>query len=350
MRWGILLGVAACYAPNPQAGSPCATSPCPDGLVCSPATLTCERTAVDAAAHDVRILVDGCTPAPEICGNGADEDCDGVDQPCPDNDAAPGAIDVTEGGMFVANVSAATDDAPNTGCGGVGGRDVFFTASPSAAEVYYFDTFGANFATAVRVYPGKSCAAIAGTPTCSDHDCGGAQSQLALQLPAGTSCIVVDQAADETHGALVLAVKRGGRAGAALAGGVHTTTGDTCNGPNASAPAVGCAGDETNTAKDLAYFFTACPNETMHLDASTCADPTLTHFDTELYVRAAGSTTTLACNDDDEAVCQPRTERPDKADGSVLTNVAAEGPDLFWLTVDGYGGACGGYQLVTNLR
>ncbi|MEO8554604.1 MAG: hypothetical protein ABI678_31725, partial [Kofleriaceae bacterium] len=90
------------------------------------------------------------------------------------------------------------------------------------------------------------------------------------------------------------------------------------------------------------------PGETLHLDATTCADASLTHFDTELYVAPAGGVT-LACNDDDDT-CGARTERPDKADGSILTGIAEAGPDLFWLTVDGYGGSCGGYQLVTNLR
>ena len=34
-----------CYAPHPQAGAPCANGACPSGLVCSPATQTCEVTA-----------------------------------------------------------------------------------------------------------------------------------------------------------------------------------------------------------------------------------------------------------------------------------------------------------------
>ena len=37
-----------CYAPNPKAGSPCPDGVCPAGLVCSPASHTCELTAVDA--------------------------------------------------------------------------------------------------------------------------------------------------------------------------------------------------------------------------------------------------------------------------------------------------------------
>ena len=59
--------------------------------------------------------------------------------------------------------------------------------------------------------------------------------------------------------------------------------------------------------------------------------------------------TSLACEDDDNA-CGPRSERPDKGDGSILRGVGATGPDLFWITVDGYDGQCGGYQLVTNLQ
>ena len=37
-----------CYSPHPPAGAPCADGVCPTGLVCSPASMTCEVTAVDA--------------------------------------------------------------------------------------------------------------------------------------------------------------------------------------------------------------------------------------------------------------------------------------------------------------
>jgi hypothetical protein len=42
------LMVAACYTPHPQAGEPCDNG-CPDGLVCSPASDTCQVTAIDAS-------------------------------------------------------------------------------------------------------------------------------------------------------------------------------------------------------------------------------------------------------------------------------------------------------------
>ena len=347
MRLGFFVLVAACYAPKLQAGSPCDQGPCPAGLVCSPASLTCELVAIDAATvHDT--LRDGCTPKAEICGNGIDEDCDGNDAPCPANDAPSGAIDVSAGGTFTANLTYANDDAAQIGCGGAGGRDVFYEITLAKAEVIYLDTFGSDFATDVRVYAGKDCLSLAGMPNCNHDQCGGKQSQVALQLPGGTTCIVVDQDADETHGALTLNVKRGGRTGNPLAGGTTTYTGDTCSGTNQNTPPQNCVTGDSNTSSDISYFYTVCPSQTRTLDASTCADATQTHFDTIMYVRPVG-TPSLACNDDG-ATCTARTERPGQADGSILTNVVATGPNLFFLTVDGYGGACGGYQLVTNFH
>lgn len=48
MRWSLLF-VAGCYSPTVQPGTPCSNDgSCPTGLVCSPASSTCELTAVDA--------------------------------------------------------------------------------------------------------------------------------------------------------------------------------------------------------------------------------------------------------------------------------------------------------------
>ncbi len=77
---------ASCYAPSPPAGAPCgASGACPSPLVCSPATHTCERTAVDAAvASDIRpdlqVLPDA-PPDAASCGM-HDEDGDGVPDGC----------------------------------------------------------------------------------------------------------------------------------------------------------------------------------------------------------------------------------------------------------------------------
>ena len=55
--------LAGCYSPSPHAGAPCTgNGPCPSGLVCSPASHTCEREAVDAAVDagpDAFVFIDG---------------------------------------------------------------------------------------------------------------------------------------------------------------------------------------------------------------------------------------------------------------------------------------------------
>jgi hypothetical protein len=59
--------VAGCYAPSPPAGSPCVDGVCPSGLVCSPATNTCERMPVDPtsdAAPGDGALADAAADAP----------------------------------------------------------------------------------------------------------------------------------------------------------------------------------------------------------------------------------------------------------------------------------------------
>jgi len=338
--------MSACYAPAPKPGSPCVDGTCPRPLVCSSATLTCELTDVDSGttpsdgpadatpADAIEHLIDGCTPSPEICGDGIDQDCNGSDAQCPANDLASGAIDVTSGGTFTVNLAAAHDDNSPHGCGGAGGRDVFYKVNLTAPQVFYVDTFGSNFDTVVRVFAG-ACTAIGATQTttgCGDDSCGGKQSQLALSLPTGASCIVVDQKSSaETAGSVTLKITPEGRNGIALASGVQTNTGNTCNATNVMEPSAACA---DTGAPDIAYFFTECPGAAQKLDADTCVDGT---YDSALYVRRGA--TELACNDD---FCDVQSQ---------ITNVAISGANFFWVVVDGYSsGDCGAYTLTTNLR
>jgi hypothetical protein len=51
-RLVFVLAAAGCYSPHPQPGAPCGDGTCPAGLVCSPATQTCELEAIDAAVDD----------------------------------------------------------------------------------------------------------------------------------------------------------------------------------------------------------------------------------------------------------------------------------------------------------
>src|SRR3954470_14445436 len=64
--------LAGCFNPTPPSGAPCADGKCPTGLVCSPATQTCEHTAVqidapvamiDAPVQAIDSAIDG-TPSP----------------------------------------------------------------------------------------------------------------------------------------------------------------------------------------------------------------------------------------------------------------------------------------------
>ena len=346
MRGLLVIGLlAGCYRPKVHPGAPCdSDGACPDGLVCAAATQTCEETdsppPIDATPPDA------CVPAMEICGNGIDEDCDGSDLACATNDKPDAPIDVTAGGTFMIDTTIANDDLEQHGCGGAGGRDLFYAVTLAAPQVYYFDTFGSGITTTLRIFPGKACDALGtgfGGP-CNRGACGGSHSQMAHSLPAGTSCIVFDQDSGEDPGTAKLKVTPGGRDGDLLGDGMQSNTGNTCNGADDAQP--GCAND--NNAKDLGYFMTACPGQTRTLSASTCVDVTVTNFDTVVYVRTAGGTE-LDCNDD-TATCAARPDRPDKPDGSVLTGVSLKGPGLFWVVVDGYNGVCGNYQLDTDLE
>src|SRR5688572_22217502 len=106
---GLVIGavLCACYAPSPQAGSPCVDDrDCPSAFACIAGS--CGGTAPEASIDAPR--VEGCTPSREICGNGIDEDCDAMDPACAANDVAAGAIDVTAGGTFPGDALLANDD------------------------------------------------------------------------------------------------------------------------------------------------------------------------------------------------------------------------------------------------
>lgn len=351
-----LVGLGACYAPSFPTGAPCdELHPCPSALVCTK-TGTCETGESNEMETDASVVpdatIDACVPTSEICDDGIDQDCVDGDRTCATNDLAASPVDVTNGGTFSGDFSIANDDYVERGCGNVGGRELFYRVTLTSPQVYYIDTFGSDFDTSVRVFAGKTCDALGATTdptTCDDDACGTMQSQFAFSLPSGTSCIVVDQgAAAATSSSLTMRVTRGGRTGSPLGDDTQTLTGDTCTATHVWNPNIPC-NDSDNNAKDLAWYFTSCPGVNRKLDASTCVDVTMVHFDTVLYVHKAGTQADLVC-DDDTSGCPARPDRPDHADGTVLTDVNTTGPGLFWLILDAYGStACGGYRLDTNL-
>jgi hypothetical protein len=316
----------------------------PVGTTCTVGVGGCARTGTNlcnAGGNGVVCSATPGAPVAETCGDGLDQDCTGADVACPVNDRPTGALDITGGGTFTVDLTAANDDQENSGlsCGIMGGRDVFYKFTLPATEVVYFDTFGSSFDSVIRVFPG-ACTAPPATQTCFDDQCTGTgtgrQSQGALQLAAGSYCLVVDQYSNaQTTGSLVLTFTRGGRTGTAVATASGSRTGDSCTGTNVTTGSC----QPSSTAKDVACYFLTCPMTTKTVGASTC---TGTAHDSVVYLRKAGVASDLACNDDVDT-CGSGLQ-------SSFTGAQAVGPGLFWLTVDGFQAQCGPFTLTYTIN
>jgi hypothetical protein len=339
--WLFVALLLGCYSARPPAGAPCASGgSCPAGLVCSPATQTCEGSAIQLADA---MPGEACIPSPEICGDGIDQDCDGSDPACPSNDVASGAIDVTMGGTFTADLEYAHDDASGSGmfCGGSGGRDVFYKVKIGGPETYYLDTFDSDFDTVIRVYHGNCVDGQApGNTTCHDDSCSTPQTQGIWNLGFGTSCIEIDQASSAvTAGSLTLHVEPGHRDGTGITLGKEVD-GDTSSDDDDQSTAVASLACSAEPAPDDDYYFSLCPGSDATLTATTCGGSagSGSAFVSEVYV--VGPSGQLAC-----AECNPAAESGDPATAHVV------GPHMYWIVVDGVAsGADGAYQLDTTIQ
>lgn len=279
---------------------------------------------------------------PGHCGDGIDQDCNGSDAVCPTNDLPGGAINISGGGTFTADLVAARNDQDFSGsfCGSTGGRDVYYTFTLPAAEVVYLDTFGSNFDTDLRVFAG-SCTALGALQSCFDDQCSVTQTQGALSLAAGTYCLVVDQYSSfQTNGALTLTFTRGGRTGTSIATGSGTVTGTTVGATNTWTPTC----QSSSTAGEQAYYFLSCPAIVPTVAASTCTTPT--SWDSVIYLRKAGSAADVVCNDDGLAPCG--SVSPIRL--SSFTGAAGSGAGLYWLVVDGFLTTTGAYTLTYTIN
>ena len=307
------------------------------GTSCSVGLGQCQRSGqmqCNGGGTGVVCSATAGNPIAETCGDSVDQDCNGNDAVCPVNDRPAGAVDVSNGGQFTADLVAAHDDnwTSGTDCGIQGGRDVFYQLTLPAAEVVYFDTFGSTFDSVLRIYAG-SCASLGAIQACGDDACAQQRTQLARELAAGTYCIVADQySSTVTAGALVLNVKRGGRAGSQVSGSGSvsgTTTGKT----NLST-----ASCEANTTQpDVSYFFLSCPSVTTTVAANTCSG---TAFDAVMYVKAGVATSAdVACSDDVSGCgngLQPK-----------ITGATVSGANINWIIVDGFGQTGNGAYTLT---
>jgi hypothetical protein len=310
------------------------------GAACTVGVGACAKSGMTVCAADGQATACSATegaPTAELCGDGIDQDCNGSDVSCPINDAPAGAIDVSAGGTFSVDLSAARDDA-KASCSGSGGRDVFYKLTLGAPEVVYVDTLGSNFDTTISIRAG-ACPSNGAESGCGDDACGIRQSQLALSLAAGTYCVIAEQySSSQTAGALVVNVTRGGRTGFPIAAGSGSQTGNTCNAGMTNQS--GTSSCQANTSgNDAGYYFLSCPNTTVSLDATTCG----TAFDTVVYLRhgsAASTDVSGGCGDDDGPAC---AGLQGSFSGAMITAAG-----LNWLIVDGYSfgsATCGAYTL-----
>jgi len=317
-----------------------ADDPWPVGQSCTVGLGMCQRSGslmCNTGGTNVACSANAGAPITEICGNGTDEDCNGADAACPANDLPSGAIDISAGGTFTVDLAAAHDDnwTAGTGCGNQGGRDAFYQFVLPATEVVYYDTFGSSFDSVVRVFAG-SCSALGAVQKCSDDACAQQRSQGAIELPAGTFCLVVDQfQASTVGGAATLTFRRGGRAGVALTGTSGSFTGTTTGKVNSTV-----AGCEANSNQpDVAHFITSCPGANS-ISANTCAG---TAFDSVLYLRTGTATTDSACSDDASGCGNGLQSR--------ITGASVSGANLQWLIVDGFGmTGNGAYTLTYSIQ
>lgn len=266
----------------------------------------------------------------------------------PANDLPGGAIDITAGGDFTADLTYAHDDAakPATGgtfCGNAGGLDVFYEVVLNADAVYYFDTFGSDFDTVIRVIHGACVGGTAPNGTsCRNDACGTTQTQYATQLNAGTDCIIIDGLdGTQTGHSLKLHVEPGGRAGTRVSTSTvpaaPTFMGTTVGGANLS-----MASCSMYNSPDEAYYLTACPGQSIAVKATTCnATTAAAPWDTA--VSASGPAGELACTDDDGTNCS--------LNGGLSTiSFTATDAHLFWIVVDaGNNNTSGPYELDVSL-
>ena len=296
----------------------------------NPARLIAEKDYANNIARVHVTIPDGgsvCFNRPEICGNGQDENCNGVaDDGCPaivGNDTCATAADLGSGGEFTSEITASTVADVTPTCGGSGG-DIFFRFSLMAPQLVYLSTYGSTLDTVLTLYSGVCPGTEA---ACANDGCGLPQSHLAQNLPAGEYTVAVKAATAGATGTVKLSFQSSICNTAQALSGPATINGNTTNASDVLTSGCGAPG-----GRDDLYYLVSCPGQTT-LTASTCG----TGFDTVLAVRQGSCRSVDAVCNNDSCGLQ----------SSVSTSLNK--PGLWFLSVDGINATqFGPYQLTVS--
>jgi hypothetical protein len=271
-----------------------------------------------------------CAAAMETCGNGCDDDLDGVaDDGCgptaPANDTCAGAITLTGRGTRTGDTLMGAT-AQVTDCGT--GVEVFYRVTTSGQSFVYLDTFGTGFDTRLS-YRGTSCPGS--SVSCIDDSCITLQTQLAVVVPAGTHYFGVHTYSSVTApGPFTL---RYDVVPAAAGDNTLISGPGTFSGSTAGSSGIGASCGASAASAEDSFYFMQCPPDTRTVSVTTCAAATT--YDTVLHVH--GPTGELVCNDD--SVCSFSSLR------STATAMTS-GSGLYRIFVDGFStGSTGTYSL-----
>jgi hypothetical protein len=328
-----------------------------DGFTCAAGTVTSCVTSCDSIG--TRTCTASCTPGEcvppaEICGNGEDDNCDGViDSGCQsdcDGTCPSSTVVSAPGGRFVGNTTGGPSHTSD-GCGGGGPVRTFTFTLESTSDVF-LTTHGSDVDTVLYV---RSCSCDGEEMGCNDDADGRVTSALQLpNLPNGTYTVFVDTKGSGGSFQLDLYISppgtAGNRCGRPRPLATPTASGTTCGFTNDHTGECEFPGFESFQGPDTVYYFVVDTAGTYTFDTWTgCTD-----YDTSLALwetcTPSDPEARLTCNDDysgNRSMCSPWA-------GNVrLQSQMSAGlsPGVYYVFVDSVTqGAisCGNYTLTTS--
>ena len=267
-----------------------------------------------------------CAAATETCGNGCDDDRDGMtDEGCmppgPVNDMCTGAIAISMAGTGTTITGSTVGGTNQAGCGS--GPDIYYSFTLTRREVIYIDTEGSSYDTEVAI--ATACTGFL-PGACNDDSCFGLQSQLVQVLNPGTYYLIVGGFGGAS-GSFTLRFQHlptGNMTPIVLGRGAGLVVSGTTSGTGQLTTTCGSAG-----GPEQMYYFTTCSYAGGSFSATTCSRAS---WDTQLYFRDARSGSEV-CNDDSCGL------------QSNLSGTVSAGAGLRALYIDGFGAASGAYSI-----